>query len=124
MDLPFSETVLIVGAVGFAAAWVVNTLIRVRHGYPLESSWGKPMLPKGDPQSVERVKLLTQENAQLRAEVGSMKDRLANVERIVTDSGYGLGHEIEKLRDARDVARNNEHGSGVPFETRETEGHA
>ena len=27
-----------------------------------------------------------------------MKDRLANVERIVTDSGYRLTHEIEALR--------------------------
>jgi hypothetical protein len=48
---------------------------------------------------MERVKLLTQENAQLRAEVGSLQDRLAVIERIVTDGGYRLGHEIERLRD-------------------------
>ena len=28
-----------------------------------------------------------------------MKDRLANVERIVTDSGYQLTHEIDRLRE-------------------------
>ena len=45
--------------------------------------------------------LLTQENAELRAELGSVKDRLVNVERIVTDGGYHLTHEIESLRDER-----------------------
>lgn len=87
-----------VGAVAMSMAWVVNTWLRVKHGYPLENSWGKAIYPQKNDESVERVKLLTQENAQLRAEVGSMKDRLANVERIVTDSGYQLTHEIERLR--------------------------
>jgi len=34
----------------------------------------------------------------LRAELGSMKDRLANVERIVTDDSHRLTQEIEALR--------------------------
>ena len=71
----------------------------MKMGYPLENSWGKAIYPKNDGEAVERVKLLSQENAQLRAELGSMKDRLANVERIVTDSGYQLTHEIDRLRD-------------------------
>ena len=50
---------------------------------------------------MERIKLLSQENAQLRAELGSIKDRLANVERIVTDSSHILDQEIEKLRSPR-----------------------
>jgi hypothetical protein len=78
--------------------WVANTWIRVKHGYPLENSWGKAVYPRND-QAVERVKLLTQENAELRAELGSLKDRMANVERIVTDRGYHLGAEIDALRD-------------------------
>ena len=84
--------------VSFAIAWVVNTAIRVRHGYPLENSWGKSVYPKKDTETIERLRLASQENAQLRAELGSVKDRLANVERIVTDSGYHLTHEIEALR--------------------------
>ena len=82
-----------------ALGWVANTWIRVKNGYPLESSWGKPMLPNTDAEAKQRVSLLTQENAELRAELGSMKDRLNNVERIVTDSGYQLGSEIDALRD-------------------------
>ncbi|MWV27501.1 hypothetical protein [Aurantiacibacter rhizosphaerae] len=83
--------------IAIGVAWVANTWIRVKHGYPLENSWGKSVYPKND-QAVERVKLLSQENAALQAELGSMKDRLANVERIVTDSGYHLTQEIESLR--------------------------
>lgn len=80
------------------AGWVVTTWLRIKHGYPLDGAWGQAVYPKQNDEALERVKLLSQENAQLRAELGSMKDRLANVERIVTDSGYRLTHEIEALR--------------------------
>lgn len=78
--------------------WVHNTRLRIKHGYPLEGMWGQSLKPGVDGEAKERIKLLTQENAQLRAEIGSLQDRLINVERIVTDSGYRLGHEIESLR--------------------------
>lgn len=80
------------------AGWVVTTWLRIKHGYPLDGAWGQAVYPKQNDEALERVKLLSQENAQLRAELGNMKDRLANVERIVTDSGYRLTHEIEALR--------------------------
>ena len=81
--------------------WLFNTRQKIRHGYPLESMWGKPLNPQLTNEANERMKLLTQENAQLRAEIGSLHDRLVSVERIVTDSGYQLGHEIEQLRGAK-----------------------
>ncbi|WBY16320.1 hypothetical protein PF049_12105 [Erythrobacteraceae bacterium WH01K] len=84
-----------------AIGWVANTWIRVKNGYPLENSWGKAVYPRTDAEAKQRVTLLTQENAELRAELGSIKDRLGNVERIVTDGGYHLTHEIESLRDER-----------------------
>ncbi len=46
---------------------------------------------------MERIKLLTTENAQLRAEMGSLKDRLETVERIVTDEPSRLEREINAL---------------------------
>ncbi len=95
--LPYAA-VIAAFAVG---GWVVTTWMRIKNGYPLESSWGKALHPKTDQEAVERVKLLTTENAELRAEVGSMKDRLANVERIVTDDSHRLTNEIESLRDKR-----------------------
>jgi hypothetical protein len=88
---------LIVGFTGIVG-WMFTTWLRVKNGYPLENSWGKALHPVRNAETEERVRLLTQENAQLRAELGSIKDRLANVERIVTDGALRLDHEIESLR--------------------------
>lgn len=97
----FSAFVPVIALVGVAAmvGWVATTWMRIRNGYPLDGQWGQALYPKRDDETIERVKLLTQENGQLRAELGAMKDRLQNVERIVTDSGHLLSQEIEQLRD-------------------------
>ncbi len=81
--------------------WVHNTRLRIKHGYPLEGMWGQSLKPATDGQAAERIRLLTQENAELRAELGSLKDRMVSVEKIVTDSGYHLTSEIDRLRDER-----------------------
>lgn len=91
---PFIAIVMTIAVGG----WVLTTWLRMRHGYPLDGAWGQSVYPKNDAETTERVKLLSQENAQLRAELGSIKDRLGNVERIVTDSSHGLDREIEALR--------------------------
>ena len=77
--------------------WVFTTWLRIKNGYPLESSWGRPIHPHTDKEAMERIKLLTNENAQLRAELGSVKDRLETIERIVTDQPARLAREIESL---------------------------
>ena len=87
------------GAGGIFAS-VHNTRMKIKNGYPLEGMWGQSLKPEMTSEAMERVKLLTQENAGLRAELSSMKDRLAVVERIVTDKGFDVAHQIERLRDA------------------------
>ena len=87
-----------IGVVSISVGWVLTTWLRIKNGYPLEGAWGQKHYPKTDQEAVERVKLLTQENAQLRAEMGSIKDRLANVEKIVVDDSHRLTSEIEALR--------------------------
>ncbi|MBA4048958.1 MAG: hypothetical protein C0476_10505, partial [Sphingomonas sp.] len=78
---PMIAMVGVAGVVG----WVLTTWMRIKNGYPLDGGWGQAIYPKTDLEAMERIKLLSQENAQLRAELGSIKDRLGNVERIVTD---------------------------------------
>jgi hypothetical protein len=90
---PLLAIIAVAGVIG----WVVTTWLRIKHGYPLETSWGTPLHPSSDKEAQERIKLLTQENAQLRAEIGSVKDRLATVERIVTDESSRLAREIDAL---------------------------
>ena len=78
--------------------WVITTWLRIKNGYPLDGAWGQAVYPKKSDEAMERIKLLSGENAQLRAELGSIKDRLATVERIVTDDSHRLTQEIESLR--------------------------
>ena len=92
--LPWVAVVVAFGVIG----WVVTTWMRIKNGYPLDGAWGQAVYPKKNEEVVERLRLVSQENAQLRAEMGSIKDRLANVERIVTDDSHRLTQEIEALR--------------------------
>ena len=87
-----------IGIASISAGWVLTTWMRIKNGYPLDGAWGQAVYPKTDQEAVERVRLISQENAQLRAELGSVKDRLANVEKIVVDDAHRLTSEIEALR--------------------------
>lgn len=89
--------IAIVGVAG-VAGWVLTTWMRIKHGYPLDGAWGQAVYPKKNEEAIERIKLLSTENAQLRAELGSIKDRLSNVEKIVVDDSHRLTAEIEALR--------------------------
>jgi hypothetical protein len=94
---PFIAVIVAVSVGG----WIFNNWLRIRHGYPLDGAWGQAIYPQKNDEAMERIKLLTGENAQLRAELGSIKDRLATVERIVTDDSHRLTEEIEALRSPR-----------------------
>jgi hypothetical protein len=76
---------------------LLNNWLKIRNGYPLSNSWGMPLHPKQDQEAVERIKLLTSDNAQLRAELGSIKDRLETLERIATDQPSRLARDIDAL---------------------------
>ena len=89
--------IAIITCVG-VAGWVFSSWLRIKNGYPLDGAWGQAVYPKHSDEAMERIKLLSGENAQLRAELGSVKDRLANVERIVTDDSHRLTQEIDALR--------------------------
>ncbi len=93
----FAPVAAILGTLA-VGGWIFTTWLRIKHGYPLDGAWGQAVYPRNDEEMLERVKLLSTENAQLRAELGSVKDRLANVERIVTDDSHRLTQEIEALR--------------------------
>lgn len=108
---------LLLGGAG-VFGWIHTTRLKIKHGYPLEGMWGQSLKPSTDGQTAQRVTLLTQENAAMQAELGAVKDRLANVERIVTDSGFNVSNEIERLRDSQHTE------TGVPLTQRKTEGRA
>jgi len=92
--VPWVAAITAIGVGG----WLLHTWMRIKHGYPLDGAWGQAIYPTKDNETVERIRLLTTENAQLRAELGAIKDRLQNVERIVTDQPSQLAREIEQLQ--------------------------
>ncbi len=73
-------------------AWIITTAIRAKHGYPIENEWGG-MTEKRDDGKLAR------ENAELRATVAKLEDRLKVLERIATDPAKRLSDDIERLRD-------------------------
>ena len=91
--VPFAATIVVVTVGG----WVLITWLKIKNGYPLETTWGQPLHPVANKETMERIKLLTGENAQLRAELGAIKDRLETMERIVTDQPSRLAREIDGL---------------------------
>jgi hypothetical protein len=91
--LPYVALIVALGVGGSLLA----TWLKIKNGYPLQNSWGLPIHPKTDLETAERIRLLTGENAQLRAELGSVKDRLETLERIATDQPSKLAKEIDAL---------------------------
>ena len=91
--MPLAVAIVAIGVGGS----LLHTWLRIKNGYPLQNSWGMAIHPKNDQEAIERVKLLSSENAQLRAELGSIKDRLETMERIVTDQPSKLAREIDGL---------------------------
>ncbi len=91
--LPLVVAIVAIGVGGS----LLHTWIRIKNGYPLQNSWGMAIHPKTDQESLERIRLLSSENAQLRAEMGSIKDRLETIERIATDQPGRLAREIDAL---------------------------
>lgn len=112
MDLLVLEVlapVIGIGVVSMSAGWVITTWLRIKNGYPLDGAWGQAVYPKRDDEAQRQAALLAKENAELRAELGALRDRLVTVERIVTEPGYHLGAEIDALRSrAMETSRDEE----------------
>ena len=85
-------------ALSSTIGWVVTTWMKVKNGYPLENSWGKPMYPNGGGEAMERIRLISQENAQLRAELGSLKERMAVLEPIPPPTPNMPASEIDRRK--------------------------
>ncbi|MGB5077762.1 MAG: hypothetical protein WBO17_09810 [Sphingorhabdus sp.] len=79
------------------AGWIFNTWIRARHGYPLEDEWGGKTERVGA-DSERKIMLLSSENDALNNKISHLEERVAVLERIVTDRAGRLSEEIENLR--------------------------
>jgi hypothetical protein len=100
------EFVMNFGGQGFIIAiilistggWLINNWMRARHGYALEDEWGGKS-SKSDVDADRKIELLTSENAGLSNKISHLEERVAVLERIVTDKAGRLSDEIDALRD-------------------------
>lgn len=102
MDWGSPEFVIAIVAVAMGG-WIINNWIRAKHGYPLENEWGGVSEKSDNGQQ----RLLQAENRELKDQVEHMQDRMAVLERIVTDRGYTLADEIENLRETHEQKEAN-----------------
>jgi len=93
----FVILIVLISTVG----WIANNWIRARHGYPVENEWSGVSHRQDAPETARRFEALTSENAGLKSQVAQLQDRLAVLERIVTDPGERTAREIELLRHER-----------------------
>jgi hypothetical protein len=77
--------------------WLINNLIRAKHGYALENEW-KGQTPKGNPDDQRKIELLTNENERQAGQITRLEERLAVLERIVTDPAVRVASDIDALR--------------------------
>jgi hypothetical protein len=77
--------------------WLVNNLIRARHGYSISDDWGRN-ISKEDPDGPRKIALLTGENERMAGQISRLEERISVLERIATDRGNRLSDEIERLR--------------------------
>ena len=82
--------------------WLISTLIRARHGYPVENElWGTTHKNGGPGDSLavtRKTELLANENAEMKGQIARLEERIGVLERIATDKSRRLSDEIENLR--------------------------
>lgn len=96
--MSWSSPVLIISIVALCyGGWLLNNWIRAKNGYPLENEWGGTS-NRIDADAERKIMLLSNENESLNGKIGHLEERVAVLERIVTDKAGRLSEEIERLR--------------------------
>ena len=72
------------------SGWLLNNFIKIWRDSRATSSTGQ--------EASREVRLLSDENAELKAYVGGLEERIAVLERIATDPAHRTAREIEELR--------------------------
>lgn len=78
---------------------ILKTWVRAKHGLPDHDHRPHRRGRRGSAGDSEEVERLKAENARLTDRLEASEDRLAVLERIVTDKSYSLASEIEALRE-------------------------
>lgn len=100
----FGSPEFVLAIIGMAMfAGVLKSAIRAKHGYDPDNRPYGGRRHRGRQQAnaadVAQIADLRSQNARLSERLEAYEDRLIVLEKIVTDGGYDLAHQIEALRD-------------------------
>jgi cell division protein FtsB len=76
------------------AAIAASMIVRLKHGW---NPYSRRNSRKQSNGSTDEVVQLRQENADLKAQISRMEERMQTLEKIVTDPAERLSREIERL---------------------------
>ena len=79
---------------------------------PIVAIWTKHQQKMAEIQADKTAENTAERAAQYASQVQSLSDRVAVLERIVTDRGYDIATQIEALRDTRETENQD---SGIPL---------
>ena len=79
---------------------------------PIVAIWAKHQQKMAEIQADKTAENTAERAAQYASQVQSLSDRVAVLERIVTDRGYDVATQIEALRDTRETENLD---SGIPL---------
>ena len=80
---------------------------------PIVAIWAKHQQKMAEIQSDKTADATAEKAAQYASQVQRLEDRVAVLERIVTDRGYDVATQIEALRDTRETDAAN---AGIPLD--------
>lgn len=94
--MDWGSPMFVLAIIGMAmAAGVLKSWGRAAHGIADRPRGKKHMIAENSAELAN----LRQENARLTDRLEAYEDRLIVLEKIVTDSGFDVAHQIESLRD-------------------------
>jgi hypothetical protein len=97
-DMQWGGPFFVLGIIAISTiGWLVSSWIRARHGYPVENEWSG-MSEKSALTAERRIALLTSENEKFAGQMARLEERLATLERIVTDPAERTARAIDSLR--------------------------
>lgn len=79
---------------------------------PIVAIWAKHQQKMAEIQADKTAEHTAEKAAQYASQVQKLEDRVAVLERIVTDRGYDVATQIEALRDTRETDAAN---AGIPL---------
>ena len=100
----------------FANLGVMIPIIAI--SIPIVAIWAKHQQKMAEIQADKTAENTAERAAQYASQVQSLSDRVAVLERIVTDRGYDVATQIEALRDTRET-ENQDSGIPLKIETKE-----